>query len=137
MDDTGSVKRDILIVAVGELICAGIMLGVYFLIHKLTVMTAVAAAIGVALTALYYFIMALGVFSASKKAEQGDVAGGKRVMSLNMLLRFAILAGVLLGCFFSGFFTKAEMIAMLIPLVLFRPIVSLGEFFRRSGEKKE
>lgn len=137
MDDKKQLMRELLIVAAGEVLFAGLMLLVYFLLHLLDRKVILAAAIGVCLVTLNFFLMILGVISASNKAEKGDVAGGKRAMSISMMLRLLLMIAVLAAAVLSGLFELKAIIAMLIPLLLFRPIVSLGEFFRKAGEKTE
>lgn len=137
MDDKKQLMRELLIVSAGEVLFAGLMLLVYFLIHRLDRKVILAAAIGVFLVILNFFIMILGVVSAADKAEKGDVTGGKRAMNLSMTLRLILMLGVLAAAVLSGFFDLKHIVAMLIPLLLFRPIISLGEFFRKAGDKKE
>lgn len=137
MDDKKQLMRELLIVSAGEVLFAGLMLLVYFLIHQLDWKVIFAAAIGVFLVTLNFFIMILGVVSAADKAEKGDVTGGKRAMNLSMTLRLILMLAVLAAAVLSGFFDLKHIIAMLIPLLLFRPIISLGEFFRKAGDKKE
>ena len=137
MEDNKDLMRELVIVAVGEVLCAAIMLLVYFFLHLLDVKVVLAAAIGVVLVVLNFFIMILGVVAASKKAGQGDVEGGTRTMRLSMTVRLVLMIVVLVAAVLSGLFDLKAIIALLIPLLLFRPIVSLGEFFRKAGEKKE
>ena len=137
MDDKKDLWRELIIIAVGEVLCAAIMLLVYFFLHLLDWKVVLSAVIGVVLVVLNFFIMILGVDSAAKKAGQGDVAGGKRTMSLSMTVRLIMMIAVLAAAVLSDFFELKHIIAMLIPLVLFRPIVSLGESFRKAGDKKE
>ena len=137
MDDNRQLLRELLIVAVGEILCAALMLLVFFFLHRLDWKVVLAAILGVVLVVLNFFIMILGVVSAAKKAEQGDVTGGQRTMKLSMTVRLVLLLAVLAGAVLSGFFALGAVIAMLIPLLLFRPIISLGEFFRKAGEKTE
>ena len=89
-------------------------------------------------TTVYFIAMAAGVLSAAKKAEAGDELGAKRVITISRLVRYLLLFGILLAVVLSKRFELPEMIAMLIPLVLFRPILSLGELFRKKegGEAK-
>ncbi len=138
MDDIRQVKQDILIVALGEAALAVLMLGVYFLIRKMSLLVGIGALIGVLLAVGNYVFMAAGVLSAAKKAEAGDELGAKRVITISRLVRYLLLFGILLAVVLSKRFELPEMIAMLIPLVLFRPILSLGELFRKKegGEAK-
>ena len=138
MDDIRQVKQDILIVALGEAALAVLMLGVYFLIRKMSLLVRIVALIGVLLAVGNYVFLAAGVLSAAKKAEAGDELGAKRVITISRLVRYLLLFGILLAVVLSKRFELPEMIAMLIPLVLFRPILSLGELFRKKegGEAK-
>ena len=138
MDDIRQVKQDILIVALGEAALAVLMLGVYFLIRKMSLLVGIGALIGVLLAVGNYVFLAAGVLSAAKKAEAGDELGAKRVITISRLVRYLLLFGILLAVVLSKRFELPEMIAMLIPLVLFRPILSLGELFRKKegGEAK-
>ena len=138
MNDIRQIKQDILIVTIGEIIAAAVMIGVYFLIRKMSGLVAIGAAIGVLLAVGNYVFMAAGVLSAAKKAEAGDELGAKRVLTLSRLVRYLLLFGILLAVVLSKRFELPEMIAVLVPLVLFRPILSLGEFFRKKegGEKE-
>ena len=124
--------------ALGEAALAVLMLGVYFLIRKMSLLVGIGALIGVLLAVGNYVFMAAGVLSAAKKAEAGDEPGAKRVITISRLVRYLLLFGILLAVVLSKRFELPEMIAMLIPLVLFRPILSLGELFRKKegGEAK-
>ncbi len=137
MNDITEIKRDILIVTIGEIIAAAILLGVYLLIGKMSVFAGIGVLLGVLLAVGNYVFMAAGVLSAAKKAEAGDTQGAKRVMTVSRLARTLVLFGILLAVVLSKRFTLPEMIAVLVPLVLFRPILSLGEFFRKKGGEQD
>ncbi len=139
MNDIRQIKQDILIVTVGEIIAAVLMIGIYFLIRKMSGLAVLGAAAGVFLAVGNYVFMAAGVLSAAKKAEAGDEQGARRVLSVSRLVRYLILFGILLLIVLSKRFELPEMIAVLVPLLLFRPILSLGELFRKKeggGEKE-
>ena len=137
MNDIRQIKKDILIVLLGEIIAAAMMLGVYLLIGKMSLFAGIGALAGVLLAVGNYVFLAAGVLSAAKKAEAGDEAGAKRVMAVSRLVRYLVLFGVLLVIVLSKRFALPEMLAVLIPLVLFRPILSLGEFFRKKGGEEK
>ena len=109
MNDLKDIKRDILIVAAGELLAAAVMLLVYFFLHKLTGLVALSALLGVLLATGNYALMAAGVLSASKKAAAGDEAGAKRALNLSRILRYLILAGILAAAALSGYFDLPEL----------------------------
>lgn len=131
--DTGSensgLRRELLIFAAGELIGLGLMLGVYALLHKFSLMVVLGGCVGAALAILNYALTALGVARAADKAEQGDAVGARRMISLSMTVRYLLLIGALVGCALSGRF---DVVAMVIPLLLGRLVISLGELFRKK-----
>ena len=123
------VYRELLIFLLGELICLGLMFGVFALLHKLDGKVLLGGAIGAALAVLNYFLTALGVFRAAEKAGQGDTAGGMRTIRLSMYGRYLLLIVVLVAAAKSGW---CNVIAMVIPLLLARLLLFAGEFFRRK-----
>lgn len=133
MDDISQIRRELLIVAIGELAAAAVMLGVYALLGKFSSFVLLGAAIGGFLAVGNYAFMAAGVVAAAKKAKEGDEGGAKRVLSISRLVRYLVLFGLLLVMVLNKKFPLPAMIAALVPLVLFRPIVSLGELFRKRG----
>ncbi|MBR6378166.1 MAG: ATP synthase subunit I [Oscillospiraceae bacterium] len=128
-NEKSQVYRELLIFALGELICLALMLGIFGLLGRLDSKVLLGGAIGVLLAVGNYFLMAVGVFRAAEKAQQGDVQGGQRVMSLSMLGRYLFLILVLVAGAKSGF---CNVIAMLVPLVLTRVLIMIGEFFRKK-----
>ncbi len=133
MDDKKLLGREFVILSVGLLIGSGIMIGVFALLKKFELPVLWGGLAGIFLALLNFFLMAVSVWRAADKAEQQDVAGGKRLMQLSMFGRYALLLGALIVGAKSGVMNP---IAMLVPLVLVRPILSIGEFFRKSGEKQ-
>ena len=133
MNDRQSEKRRMLReltrFAIGELICTGLMFGVYVLLDKFTNKVLLGGCIGLALAVLNYVLMAVGVWSASDKAENGDPAGGRRTITASMLGRYLLMILVLVAGAKSGW---CDVIAMLVPLALSRPLIFVGEFFRRK-----
>ena len=134
MDDKKLLKREFLILGVGLLLGTGLMFGVFALLKKFDLTVLWGGLAGIFLALLNFFLMAVSVWRAADRAEQQDVAGGKRLMQLSMFGRYALLLGALIVGAKSG---VMNVISMLVPLLLVRPILSIGEFFRKSGEKQE
>ena len=88
---------------------------------------------GLVLATLNFFFMAVGTSIAADKAEAQDVKGGKAVLQLSMLVRYAALFVVLFAFGKSGL---CDLIALVLPLVFVRPILTFGEFFLKKGEEK-
>ena len=121
--------RELTRFALMQLVCLGLMYGVYALLGRLTDKVLLGGGIGFALAALNYFLMAVGVWTAADKAEKGDPAGGRRTINASMMGRYLLIILVLVAGAKSGW---CDVIAMLIPLALTRPLIFIGEFFRRK-----
>ena len=129
MNEKKQTYRELLIIAVGELICLGLIYGGFALLHKLDQRVLIGGAVGVLTVVLNYFLMAVGVNAAADRAEAGDPARGKRIISLSMAGRYVLMIVVLVVGAKSGW---CNVVAMVIPLALFRVILLIGEFFRRK-----
>lgn len=116
---------------VGELLGAAVMFGVYALLQRLNTAVILGGALGAVIAALNFFFMALYASIAADKAINQDVAGGQRVMRISQLVRYVLMFGALVVI---GVSKKCDLIATVIPLLLFRPIVSIIAFFGKTGE---
>lgn len=124
--------REVLLVSVGEIMATALMFGIFALGDFWSLKVLWGGLLGCGLAIIYYGLTALGVAIAAKKATEQDVNGGNRTLRVSMLLRFALLLAVL------AMALKGQMvnpIALVVPLFLFRPILSVCEFFRKLGDK--
>ena len=128
MESRKIVFKETLIVAVGLLLCSGIMLALYALLGNLTQPVWVGAIGGSALALANFFFMAVGASLAADKAEAQDVAGGQKLLHLSQLLRYVLLAVILFVCIKSDF---CDALAPEQPLVFVRPVLTVGVFFRK------
>lgn len=133
MKKNDSLLREILIIAIGEVLCTALMFGLFALGGYWSIKVLWGGLLGCTLAILNYGFIALGVAIASKKATEQDVAGGQRTIQASMLLRLVFLALVL---FLAMKRQLVNPIALVVPLFLFRPILSVGELFRKPGDKK-
>jgi hypothetical protein len=83
------------------------------------------------LAVLNFFFMAVSTMMAADKAEQQNVKGGQLTVQLSFLLRMGLLFIILFALIKSGL---CNSLAAVLPLVFTRPILFVGEFFRKSGE---
>lgn len=125
------VRREVLLYSLGILLCLGLMYGVYALLHRLSGRVLLGGAVGAALMIANYLLTAVGVLRATDKAEQGDAKAGMRTVSMSRLGRYLLMILVLVVFGKSGL---CDVIAMLIPLVLSRPILMILELFRRKDK---
>ncbi len=132
MNKPDSLVREVVMVSIGEIVVTALMFGIFALGGFWSPKVLWGGLLGCVLTIAYYAFAALGVAMASKKAVNQDVTGGKRTLQISMLLRFILLLVVLVMALKGGLVNP---IALVVPLLLFRPIVSVCEFFRKSGDK--
>ena len=132
MDSRKIVFKETAVIAVGEVICVAAMMGVFALLGRFDRSVILGGIIGGVLAILNFFFMAVGVNIAADKAEKQDVKGGKGIVQASMLLRYVLLFVLLFV------FAKSELcniFALVIPLVFVRPVLAIGEFFRKKGDE--
>ncbi len=134
MDSRKIVFKETGVIALGLVICITAMFGIYALLGWLDREVLLGGILGGVLALLNFFFMAVGTSLAADKAEAQDVKGGKALLQMSMLLRYLVLFVVLFAGARSGY---CDAIAMVLPLVFVRPILSFGEFFRKTGDKKQ
>ena len=131
MESRKVVFHETLIILIGQLICIAVMFGVYWLMKLLTLKVLLGGLLGTLLTVANFFFMAVTVSLATDKAQQEDVKGGQKLMHSSQLLRNMLLFVVLIAAGASGYF---DIIALALPLLFVRPIITVAEFFRKKGE---
>ena len=130
MDSRKIVLKETAIIAIGELICSGIMVGVFAALHKFSIAVLLSALAGSLFMTANYFFMALTINLAADRAEKGGVEEGKKMIQTSSTVRLIVL-GILL---FGGIKLGGNVIALALPLVFVRPILMLIEFFRKKGD---
>ena len=75
--------------------------------------------------------MAVAAEAAADKAMNDDVKGGKAILKTSQNLR---LVGLFALVFLLAKTGVCDPIAMVVPLVLARPILMVVEFFRKAGD---
>ena len=132
MDSRKYVFKETLTIAIGEAICVAVMLGVFALLGKFDRSVVLGGILGGLIAVGNFFFMAVGTALAADKAENQDVKGGQAVISSSYTIRMIVMAVLLFAAVKSGF---CNVFASVIPLVFVRPVLTLGEFFRKSGDK--
>lgn len=131
MDARKIVWKETAVVLIGQGICLGVMLGVFALLGRFDISVLLGGLMGALLSTLNFFFMAIGTSLAADKAENQDVKGGQKVIRMSYTGRLAVLVIVLFACLKSGLF---HIIALLLPLVLVRPILMFAEFYKKKGD---
>ena len=124
------VFKETALIASGELICVAIMCGVYAIIGKFALSVVLGGLVGLLVATGNFFFMAVAATLAADKAEAQDVEGGKKLMKGSYPIRMLVMAGILILCAKSGVF---DVLALVLPLVFVRPILTVAEFFRKKG----
>ena len=127
------VLKETAIITVGEVICVALMYAVYALIHKFNTGVLLGGIVGAVLAIGNFFFMAVAATLAADKAVAQDVEGGKKMMKSSYTLRLVVLAAVLFLCAKSGVF---DVIALALPLLFTRPVLTVIQFFGKSGDTK-
>lgn len=132
MDSRKLIIKQTAVVFAGQAICVATMFAIYALLDRFDTKVLLGGVIGGLLATANFFFMAVGVGIAADKAQNQDVKGGQAVVKISQIARLAVLAVVLFACIKSGI---VDLIAILLPLVFTRPILSIAEFFRKPKEK--
>lgn len=131
IDSRKLVLKETAVIVIGEAACVAIMCVVYALLGKLTLSVVLGGLGGLLLASGNFFFMAVAATLAADKAEAQDVEGGKKLMKSAYPIRLLVLAVLLILLAKSGYF---DVLALALPLLFVRPILTLAEFFRKKGE---
>ena len=130
MESRKVVFQETAIVAVGEVICSAVTVGVFAAIGRFQMNVLWGSLAGCGIIIANYFFMAMFASLAADRAAEGNTKQAKNMIQMSSLLRL-VLMGVLL---FAGFKLGANAIALALPLLLVRPILLVAEFFRKKGD---
>lgn len=132
MDIRKFILRQCGILAIGQLICVGAMIAVFALMGKFSSGVVIGGVVGAVIAVANFFFMAVSANAAADRAENQDVKGGKASMKASFALRLLLIFIVMVAFAKSG---VVHTVAMVLPVVFTRPIFTVAEFFRKSGEK--
>ena len=130
MDMRKYVLRQTLVVALGEAIGVAAMIGIFALLGQLDTSVLLGGLVGGMVAVANFFVMAIGVNIAADKAEKQDVKGGQMLIQMSYFGRTIGLFLILVLCAKSGIF---NLIALVIPLVFTRPILTITEKYNKKG----
>ena len=128
MDIRKTVLKETAVVAVGELVCAAVMVGIFAALKRFSLTVLFSALAGCAVITMNYLFMSITVSLAADRAEAGDAAKAKNMIQLSSTVRLVCM-GLLL---FLGIKLGANVVALLLPLVFLRPILMVAEFFGKK-----
>ena len=126
------VLKETAIIAIGEVLCVALMCGIYALLGKFNLSVLLGGLVGMVFAIGNFFFMAVNASVAADKAVKQDVKGGTALMKSSYVVRMIAIFVVLAACVKGGI---AHPLACVLPLVFVRPVITVAEFFRKSGEK--
>ena len=132
MESKKIVYRETFSIAVGEAVCVLLMLTVFALIKHWSGKVLLGGLIGYVLAVGNFFFMALGTSLAADRAENQNVKGGQVLIRSSYILRLVVLFVLLFASAKSGF---CNPVALAVPLLFVRPVMTISEFFHKKGEK--
>ena len=130
MDNRKFVISQAVTVLLGELVLSALMVGIFALLGYFDLRVVYGAAAGSLIATLNHVLLILGVLAASSKAEKQDVKGGQMLVQMSYMGRLIGLFLILVICAKSGIF---NLIALVLPLVFTRPVLTAAEFIHKKG----
>lgn len=130
MNNRNDILSQISTVLIGQVILSAVMVGIFALLGYFDTSVLLGAAAGAVIATVNHLILVLGVMAASAKAEKQDVKGGQALVQMSYMGRLIGLFLILVLCAKSGIF---NLIALVIPLVFTRPILTIAEYFNKKG----
>ena len=122
--------KQIGIVALGEVLGVAAMIGIFALLGKFDYTVALGGLVGGLVAFFNFFFMVVGLSAAADRAQNQDAKGGKSLVRGSYMIRLAVMFIVLFACAKSGYF---NVIALVLPLIFVRPVITVLEFFRKKG----
>ena len=130
MDNRKYILSQTAAVLIGELVFSALMVGIFAVLGFFDRSVVLGAAAGSLIATVNHLILMLGVLAASSKAEKQDVKGGQMLVQLSYMGRLIGLFLILVLCAKSGTF---NLIALVLPLVFTRPVLTIAELFNKKG----
>ena len=132
MDSRKIVFQETSVIAIGEAICVPLMVLAFFLCGAFDRTVVFGGLAGALIATANFFFMAMSTSLAADKALAEDVKGGQATMQFSYIFRLIFMFGALAVCAKSG---MMNLLALVIPVLLVRPIIMFAEFFRKKGGK--
>lgn len=134
MNNRKYILSQVLTVLIGQILLCGLMVGVFALLGYFDLSVLLGAAAGALIATLNHLVLVLGIIAASAKAEKQDVKGGQMLVQMSYMGRLICLFLILVLCAKSGLF---NLIALVLPLVFTRPILTATQLFHKKGGNEQ
>lgn len=133
MDSKQDLKYQSMVIAIGQLVCAGVVNGVFAALGKWDITVVIGALCGAVLALGNFLVMGYFANKAADKAEAQDVAGGQKLIQLSYMGRMIGLLLIMVLLVKTGL---CHVIALVLPLAFNRPTLMVGEWIRTKGGGK-
>lgn len=130
MDSHKSIWKDLMPIVAGQALCTAVMIGIFALLGYYDQTVLLGGLFGSLIAIANFFFMTVFVDLASQKAEAQDVAGGQKLIQFSYMGRMAFILVALILLAKSGL---CNVLALAIPLVFNRPILTVYELIRKKG----
>ena len=130
MDNRKYIISQTLTLLAGEVILCALMVGVFAVLGYFDLTVVWGALAGALIATANHAILIFGVLAASAKAEKQDVKGGQALVQMSYMGRLLGLFLILVLCAKSGVF---NLIALVLPLVFTRPLLTFTEYYHKKG----
>ncbi len=140
--------RDIAFLALGEAVVSLLVIGVYLVLDAFSIRVVTGALLGSAVTVFNYLFLSISINRAVDRvmAERGNgelseeeaqafavkhQATVQHAAQRSYLVRQVLMLAILMAAFLLDWF---DVIATLVPLLMFRPIIMVSEFVKKRGQ---
>ncbi len=132
MDERKFIYRETGMLLLGQILCCGAMNGIFFLLGHWDWTVLWGSIVGGLVSIANFFVLAIVASLAADKAQAQDVRGGQALIKASYMGRLIVMAIILFAFAKSGL---CNVFALVLPLVFNNPILTIGEFFRKKGDK--
>ncbi len=132
MNERKFIYRETGMLLAGQILCCGAMNGIFALLGYWDTTVLLGSIVGGLVSVANFFALAIVASLAADKAEAQDVKGGQALIKASYTGRLLVMAVIFFAFAKSGL---CNVFALVIPLVFNNPILTVGEFFRKKGDK--
>ena len=131
MNSRNYILKQTAVMLAWHLVAAAGICGIFALLGYFDRSVLIGSIAGTCIAVANFFLMSMSVMIAADKAAAQDVKGGQSTMKLSFSGRLVFMAVMLFIFAKSGL---CNVLALVLPLALTRPILTFIEFFRKSGD---
>lgn len=131
MDSRKFILQKTAVIAIGQVICVAVMIGVFALLGYYDRSVLLGGIFGGMIATGNFFVMAVSADLAADRAEKGNTNAGQALVRASYFGRLAVMAILLFALVKSGL---CHVLAAVLPLIFNRPILTLSEFFGKGSK---